>query len=121
MIVPVLALAIVLVTPTDHATSAVTTSCRQPDAPAAIDAAFFQVPEIARGTHTSGESLVRIDLDAGGRLRGASMHHSSGNRWLDLAAMESARLSSYRPEVQNCVHVGGSYLIAVDITEDDVR
>lgn len=105
----------------DHTTSAVTGPCRRPNEPAAIDAAFFRVPEIARGTHVSGESLVRIDLDATGKVRGASMKQSSGNRWLDLAAMDSAHLSRYRPEVQNCKQVAGSYLVAVNFTEDDVR
>jgi TonB family protein len=103
-----------------HTASAVTTRCAA-DAPAAIDAAFFEVPAIAREMHVSGESLIRIDLDAAGRLRAASMQHSSGNRWLDRAAMQSAQLSRYRPAIESCSRIGGSYLIAVDVTEDDVR
>jgi TonB family protein len=103
------------------ATSALTTQCTQADRPAAIDAAFFEVPTIAQAMHASGESLVRIDLDAAGQLRTASLQRSSGNRWLDLAALQTAHLSRYRPEVQNCARIGGSYLIAVVVSEDDVR
>jgi TonB family protein len=105
----------------DRPLSAVTTGCVQADAPAAITSAFFRVPEIARGMHASGASLVRIELDAGGHVRNASMQRSSGNRWLDLAALDSAHLSRYRPEIRNCSATGGEYLVAVDVTEDDVR
>ena len=105
----------------DRPLSAVTRGCVQADAPAAITSAFFRVPEIARGMHASGESLVRIELDATGAVRNASMQRSSGNPWLDLAAIDSANLSRYRAEVRNCSATGGEYLVAVDVTEDDVR
>jgi TonB family protein len=105
----------------DHAVTAVNTRCARADVPAAIATAFFSVPEIARGMHATGESLVRIDLDARGKLRTASMARSSGNPWLDRAAMDSAHLSRYRPEVRDCSAIGGTYLVAVIVTEDDVR
>jgi TonB family protein len=102
-------------------TTAVSTHCSKADAPAAIDAAFFRMPEIARALQITGESLVRVDLDATGHLRDAAMYRSSGNRWLDEAAIDAAHLSRYRAEVQNCSAVAGSYLVAVQFTEDDLH
>jgi TonB family protein len=75
---------------------------------------YFEMPEIAQEMSASGTSEVKIDLAATGDLTGASLFESSGNRWLDDAALRGARLASYIPETANCRHVAGSYLLEVE-------
>ncbi len=95
----------------------VTTRCSQ-SAPAALRDAYYREPEIAREMHASGTTLVRVDLDASGRLTGAATTASSGNRWLDAAALESARQSTYRAEIRDCHAIGGSYFVSVGFGDD---
>jgi TonB family protein len=94
--------------------------CKAPDADAAIDGVpFFEMPEIAKQQRVRGESLVRVDLTETGRLRNAAIEHSSGNRWLDGAALSTARLSRYSGETRNCAKVAGTYLISVSFDTED--
>ncbi len=104
----------------DGRTVNVTTRCSQ-SSPAALGESYYRMPEIARAMHAAGTSLVRVDLDAGGRLTAAATAASSGNRWLDAAALESARLSTYRAEIRDCHAVAGSYLISVGFSDDTPR
>jgi TonB family protein len=92
-------------------------SCKTSDRPAAISGVAYPVlPAIADGQHVSGITTLRIDLDATGRLTREEVLNSSGNRWIDNAARESARLSGYRSEVRNCASVAGAYALVVDFT-----
>ena len=59
---------------------------------------------------------MRIVLDARGRLTGQSVLSSSGNRYLDRAALVAARLSRFSAEVRDCAPVGGTYAFMVDFT-----
>jgi TonB family protein len=77
------------------------------------------MPDIAKLQRVTGESVVRVDLDESGRTKSQNLQHSSGNRWLDGAAMATARLSRYSPEVRDCVKMAGSYLVTVAFTEAD--
>jgi TonB family protein len=87
-------------------------------APASITfAAPADVPAIAAGQHATGIATVRVELDGRGGLSTASVLESSGNRWLDRAALGSARSSRYAPEVRGCEHVGGAYAFVVDFTQ----
>jgi hypothetical protein len=82
--------------------------------PAAIDGEMYvDVPEIASLQGVTGTSLVRIDLTATGALSGEALFETSGNPWLDGAALQSPRMARFIPEVANCVPVGGSYLYEV--------
>jgi TonB family protein len=93
------------------------TNCGTPFAPAAITAAApADLPEIAAGQHVDGVSEVRIVLDRSGRLAEQSVLASSGNSWLDQAALLAARQSRYRAEVRDCAPVGGTYALVVDFT-----
>ena len=93
------------------------TSCAVPVAPAALTAAApADLPAIAAGQNVTGITAVRIVLDPGGRLTQQSVLASSGNRWLDRAAIAAARQSSYRAEVRDCAPVGGTYAFVVDFT-----
>jgi TonB family protein len=87
-------------------------------APASItDAQPADVPTIAAEQNVTGITSVRIALDASGRLTATSVLESSGNRWLDLAALQAARSSSYRAESRDCTRVSGTYALVVDFTK----
>lgn len=85
------------------------------DTPAAIDGTpFFEMPQIAAEQDVSGQASVKIDITSGGALANEKLYSTSGNRWLDEAALLSARLTRYVPEMVNCEHVAGSYLYEVE-------
>jgi TonB family protein len=84
------------------------------DAPAAVDGnPFFEMPTIAADMGISGTSQVKIDLTSDGKLAAAQLFESSGNRWLDQAALRSAKMTRYTSETVSCEHVAGSYLYEV--------
>jgi protein TonB len=83
--------------------------------PAAIDGEMFvDVPAIASLQGITGTTLVRIDLSATGALSGEALFESSGNPWLDRAALDSPKAARFIPEMVNCTAIGGSYLYQVD-------
>jgi TonB family protein len=91
--------------------------CAVPFRSAAVtEAAPADVPAIAAGQNVTGIAEVRIVLDPGGRLTEQAVLASSGNRWLDRAALTAARQSNYRAEVRACAPVGGAYALVVDFT-----
>ncbi len=75
--------------------------------------ALVDYPEIALRQGVAGETRVRIDVNAQGTLRYAAVDRSSGNPWLDRAAVAAARSLRYTPEVANCEPVAGSYALRV--------
>ncbi|HKU66409.1 MAG TPA: TonB family protein [Candidatus Baltobacteraceae bacterium] len=85
------------------------------DAPASVDdVPFVEVPHIAADQGATGTAQVKIRLTAAGELAASEMFSSSGNPWLDNAALLSARMTRYTAEVANCERVGGTYLYEVD-------
>ncbi len=99
-------------------TAAVTrNACSAPSAAASAFAAPAELPEIAVQQHVTGVTAVRVDLDARGNLGIASVLESSGNRYIDQAALRTARTARYSAEVRTCERVGGSYALIVDFTE----
>ena len=82
--------------------------------PAAIDGEMFvDVPTIASLQGVTGTTLVKIDLTATGALSGEALFETSGNPWLDRAALASPRMAQFIPGMVNCEPVGGSYLYEV--------
>ena len=75
------------------------------------------LPTIAASQNITGVTAVRVALDRRGTLTGASVLASSGNPWLDRAALSAARLSRFAPEVRNCERVGGEYAFLVDFSD----
>ena len=61
-----------------------------------------------------GTTTVRVSLDNSGSLRDASVANSSGNPWLDRAALQGARLAHYAAATVNCSAVSGNCLIVVE-------
>ena len=85
--------------------------------PASVsDASPADLPAIAAEQNITGITAVRINLDAAGRLATSSVLASSGNRWIDQAALRAARSSRYSAEVRDCAPVGGAYAYFVDFT-----
>ena len=68
------------------------------------------------GAGTNVTAMVKVDLDANGRVLGVSMYASTGSLELDQAAMRAARESSYAPEMRDCRAVAGSYLFKVEFS-----
>lgn len=90
-------------------------TCTTPHTNAAIlGVPWDETPSIAQGQGVSGVSVVEIYLQPSGSLTHYTLAHSSGNRWMDDAAMRTARQTQYAPETQNCSPVAGSYLLEVD-------
>jgi TonB family protein len=83
--------------------------------PAAVDGqAYFEVPDIAAAEHQHGTAGVIIDLDSSGNLAAERVYNSSGSRWLDLAALKSARMTKFVAEKVNCEAVSGEYMYEVE-------
>lgn len=108
--------ATVRLVPLAHSSAATSINCAA--APAAISyAALADLPEIAAGQNVTGITSVRIALNASGALTETAVLESSGNRWIDQAALRAARLSRYSAESRDCTHVAGKYAFVVDFTK----
>jgi TonB family protein len=88
-------------------------SCANPNSDAQVASAFFEMPAIAEAQGATGTAGVAIQLSANGSLVAEYVLQSTGNPNLDRAALLSARMSRFAPEVSNCAAVGGSYLYTV--------
>jgi TonB family protein len=75
---------------------------------------YFVKPTITEEQGISGIARIRIDLTQTGEVARESVLGSSGNHWLDEAALTSARMSRFTPESVNCKPVAGSYLYSVE-------
>jgi len=65
---------------------------------------------------TNSTAMIKVDLDANGRVTGASVYASTGSLELDRAALDAARASTYAPEMRDCQAVPGSYLFKVEFS-----
>ncbi len=89
-------------------------ACSAPDIPAkTITVEQPSVSDEDRDGFT-GMAKVKVDLDAAGKVVGASVYESTGSVPLDQAALAAARASRYAPEEVDCKDVGGSYLFTID-------
>lgn len=75
------------------------------------------LPAIAAEQNVTGIATVRIAIDRAGRLTHAALLDSSGNRFIDQAALRAAKFSRYTAESRDCAHVGGTYALVVDFTQ----
>lgn len=80
--------------------------------------AVVDMPRIARLQGVRGETVVRVDLSARGALLQTAVDQSSGNPWLDKAAVAAARSLRYWPEVSACEAVAGSYGVSVKFDDE---
>jgi TonB family protein len=90
-------------------------TCKTQAAPAAISVPVpVDYPDIAAEQNRSGTAVIQVDLADTGAIRVATIFESSGNQFLDRAAILAARQQTYSPQIVGCQPVGGSYLITVD-------
>ena len=79
------------------------------------------VPLLAQLQGKTGMTTLVVDLDAAGRLTAARVGDSSGFGPLDEAALRSARMSRFAPEIRNCTPIGGTYAMEVDFRAAPAR
>ncbi len=72
-----------------------------------------EYPAITRLQGVTGTSLVRVDLNESGRVQNVYVTKSSGNRYLDKAALKAVNDGAFTPEIQDCRTVAGSYALEV--------
>ncbi len=90
-------------------------ACTAPHIDATVKtAAVPDMPPMAVLTATTGSAIVQVDVDETGLLTRAVIAKSSGSPYLDQAALESARHTTYAPETNDCVPMAGSYDLIVD-------
>lgn len=87
--------------------------CSAPYVAASVtNAVPAEAPEAAEGQ--TGVAQVKVNLSDTGAVLAVSIYATTGNTFLDSAALRAARQSSYRAETRDCMPVGGSYLFKVD-------
>jgi TonB family protein len=74
---------------------------------------FPEYPAIAVGQGIDGQALIVFTLASDGNLKGASIAQTSGNQWLDQAALYAVKKSRYEAAVHDCSRVGGTYGVEV--------
>jgi TonB family protein len=83
--------------------------------PASVDGTpYWFMPAIAAEQGAGGIAQIEIHLSSSGKLTDRSLFASSGNPWLDAAALTSASMTRFTSEVVDCRHVGGAYLYDVE-------
>lgn len=93
-------------------------ACSDPNVDAkTIVAISPDAPASAYGGATDVTAMIKVDLDATGRILGVSVYRSAGSLELDQAAMQAARQSTYSPELRDCQAVPGSYLFKVEFSQ----
>jgi TonB family protein len=77
------------------------------------DAHQPEYPAIALGMGVEGNTLVVFTMNQNGTIADASVADTSGNQWLDQAAVDAVRKSRFAPAVHNCSKIGGVYGVEV--------
>jgi protein TonB len=72
-----------------------------------------EYPAIALGMGVEGSTLVVFTMNQDGTIADASVADTSGNQWLDHAAVDAVRKSRFAPAVHNCSKIGGVYGVEV--------
>ena len=74
-----------------------------------------EIPEIARQMHAEGTAIVKIEIDASGKVTKAVIQKSAGNSNLDAAAIRAGRETGFKPATESCKPVASVYLMVVDL------
>ncbi len=87
-----------------------------PPTPAAIvQRVEADIPEIARQMHAEGTAIVKVDIDASGRMTKAVIQKSTGNAPLDAAALKAARETGFKAATESCKPVSSVYVMVVEL------
>ena len=91
-----------------------TPSCSSPD----HSAMLLSNPDVEspEGVAASGQTILRVNLAATGRVSGVSVMQSSGNFDLDFAAVRVAEQSRYAPASADCSAAADTVLYSVTFT-----
>jgi TonB family protein len=88
-----------------------TPACANPKVLAHVTKAYNEdYPTAAAEVGAYGTVLVQVTLSASGEVLDAVVAKTSGNRSLDLAAVDEAKRSEYEPDYIDCHAVGGTYI-----------
>lgn len=71
-------------------------------------------PEMARQQGAQGVVLITVELNADGSVAEVTVYKSSGNSFLDGAALAAAQRSKYRAEIFRCERIPGTYIFHAD-------
>ncbi len=82
--------------------------------PAITQRAEADMPEIARQMHAEGTAIVKLELDATGKVTKAVIHKSTGNPALDGAATKAGRDTGFKPATESCKPIPSVFLMVVD-------
>jgi periplasmic protein TonB len=83
--------------------------------PAITQRAEADIPEIARQMHAEGTAIVKLELDANGKVTKAVIQKSSGNPALDGAAIRAGRDSTFKAATESCKPVASMFLMVVEL------
>ena len=90
-------------------------TCKISSAPATVSPVVpADIPTIALLQGATGNTTVQVTLSETGALETATIAESSGNQWLDKAALSAVRGQKYSPEISGCQPVSGSYFVSVE-------
>jgi TonB family protein len=90
-------------------------SCPAPNVPAkTIDVVTPSTPQDAADRGVIGTATIKVSLSQDGVVVGVSIFRSAGDPLLDLAAERAAEQTTYSPEIQDCMKVGGDYLFTAE-------
>ena len=94
-------------------------SCAVQNSPASVlFAATPETPVAAQFMHLTGMTSVEVTIGADGSITDASVAKTSGNPLLDREALATTHRSTFRPEIKDCVALGGSYIYEVVFNDD---
>jgi periplasmic protein TonB len=92
--------------------------CAARDAAArVVDPLVPETPPIAQAMGAYGIARISVELATDGTVVQTSIARSSGNRWLDDAAVRTVRAMRYTAEVRDCNQIGGTYLVTVEFAD----
>lgn len=83
--------------------------------PAITQRAEAEMPEIARQMHAEGTAIVKLDLDANGKVVKAAIQKSTGNTALDGAAMKAGRETGFKPATESCKPAPSVFVMVVEL------
>ena len=86
-----------------------------PTPPAILSRAEAEIPEIARQMHAEGTAIVKLEIDANGKVLKTSVQKSTGNAALDGAATKAGRETTFKAATESCKPVASVFLMVVDL------
>jgi TonB family protein len=92
------------------------TSCTTPNVDATIIGSPVKPDYPALAAGATGVTQVKVKLDSHGRVMEASVYNSSGNHWIDIAAVAAAGQNKFSPEIRNCHATSGSSIVPEEVT-----